>query len=58
MEFSRSTLELFANLLRQVQIPATDPDLVKNAEVVALARDELEAAGRELPVVLPVASDP
>lgn len=44
MTFSPDTLAVFAELLGQVQIPATHPELEAVAARVALARRELEAA--------------
>lgn len=41
---SRSSLELFAGLLSQVQISAQAPDLVEQAQRVQTAREEITAA--------------
>lgn len=44
MSLSRESLEMFANLLGQVQIPASAPDLEEQAAKVAKAKREIEAA--------------
>lgn len=44
MTFSPDTLAVFAELLGQVQIPATHPELEAVAARVALARQELADA--------------
>ena len=56
MTFSRSTLELFAGLLDQVRLPASDPNIVENATKIAAAKAELAEAVKELPIVVPLAS--
>lgn len=42
--FSPDTLQLFAELLSQVQIPATHPELEAVAVSIATARRELQEA--------------
>lgn len=54
MTFTRSTLELFAQLLSQVQLSATDPDIIEKAGVLVAAREELADALKDHPVVLPL----
>jgi hypothetical protein len=47
---SRESLELFANLLNQVQIPAAAPDVEEQAAKVAKAKREIqEALAEDLP---------
>lgn len=42
--FSRDTLYMFRELLGQVSIPATHPEIVKFAQQIATANAELAAA--------------
>lgn len=44
MSLSRESLELFAQLLGQVQIQASAPDVVEQAQRVAKAKDEITKA--------------
>lgn len=50
MTFSPSTLRLFAELLSQVNIPATHPQIVELATQVAAAKSELDAALKDVVV--------
>lgn len=54
MTFSPGTLRTFAELLDQVQLPSTHPQLVEAAQQLTTARAELEAAIKELPIILPL----
>ncbi len=47
--FSESTIDLFANLLNQVNVPANIPDFDAVCAQISLARKELQAA-IEVPV--------
>ena len=44
VDLSRGTLELFAELLGQVSLPASAPDFDKQAARISTARNELSAA--------------
>lgn len=57
MTFSQSTLDLFASLLSQVQLSASDPHLVESAAVIVKAREELVEAAKELPIPLSALAD-
>lgn len=48
MSLSRESLEMFASLLGRVQIPASVPDVVEQAQAVAKAKQEIAAELAEL----------
>lgn len=53
VEFSQSSIVLFAELLSHATLPSNHPDLVGAAQRIALAREELLEASKAFAVVLP-----